>query len=511
MRLRLGISVIILLAISFFAVTFGVAHASMSDNLSGWAWSSTIGWVSFNNTNNSGSSCNVGTPPICYGVNLNPTTGYLTGYAWSSNVGWISFNPSDVTAACGAQAQLVGSAFQGWARAIVAAGKESQGWDGCISMLGNVPAYGITINGQALQSYSWGDRVIGWLKYDPGFGGVFYNMSGGVNIRRVDLNGADLSGTTAALDGQVDNANPAIWSQVSNTTHYAGVAQDSRSVKAGTCTYPSGGAECTVSSYPLSLTCGAYGAWLICSVPVTVTTGNVSKVVFQYTPALGDLLVKRIQYTDTTTPDAPAGTIATVDSGNPVTSNPALYHGLSGTHAVGVNVLPGYNTLVGSCSYVMPAGGTLSASDVYPTGCTVTNFATATLVSGVPTYNTTVDSGLVKKVVFKYSAPPFIPEPACQPEDPSRSGVRISAAPVGQPVNWVSNGTTSATSTYTWKNAAGNTIASGVGLLKVSQVYSTLGSKSVSLTVDALQPVQCDLVNDQPSFKVTASPNYQEF
>ena len=64
-----------------------ITNASLSDNVSGYAWSSNVGWVSFNCTNET-PSCS-GTN---YGVNIDPTTGYFSGYAWSSNVGWISFN-----------------------------------------------------------------------------------------------------------------------------------------------------------------------------------------------------------------------------------------------------------------------------------------------------------------------------------------------------------------------------------------------------------------------------------
>ena len=66
-------------------------YAGSADKISGWAWSSNIGWVSFNCTNNS--SCG----SADYGVDVNalPANKNLSGYAWSSNVGWISFEESD--------------------------------------------------------------------------------------------------------------------------------------------------------------------------------------------------------------------------------------------------------------------------------------------------------------------------------------------------------------------------------------------------------------------------------
>jgi len=59
-----------------------LASAGTEHNLSGWAWSDNIGWISFNSTNTNDATD--------YGVNENPD-GTLVGYAWSSNIGWIQF------------------------------------------------------------------------------------------------------------------------------------------------------------------------------------------------------------------------------------------------------------------------------------------------------------------------------------------------------------------------------------------------------------------------------------
>jgi len=60
--------------------------SDVSGNLSGWAWSERFGWISFNclSDNSCGSSN--------YKVTVNQTTGDFNGYAWSQNLGWISFN-----------------------------------------------------------------------------------------------------------------------------------------------------------------------------------------------------------------------------------------------------------------------------------------------------------------------------------------------------------------------------------------------------------------------------------
>ncbi len=84
---------ILVVAITIFASTTSQVKAGSLDNLSGWAWSDNIGWISFNSTTD-GSLVN-------YGVAINETnkttngTGDFSGYAWSDNIGWISFNRVD--------------------------------------------------------------------------------------------------------------------------------------------------------------------------------------------------------------------------------------------------------------------------------------------------------------------------------------------------------------------------------------------------------------------------------
>jgi len=67
-----------------------ITRASADDNVSGWAWGSNIGWISFNCTEDS---------PQClssdYGVKIDLSTGHFSGYAWGSNIGWISFNETN--------------------------------------------------------------------------------------------------------------------------------------------------------------------------------------------------------------------------------------------------------------------------------------------------------------------------------------------------------------------------------------------------------------------------------
>lgn len=65
-------------------------------NLAGWAWSDTLGWISFCGNTSSNSSYD-GTTWDCpasptYQVEIDNITGNFEGYAWNDSVGWISFN-----------------------------------------------------------------------------------------------------------------------------------------------------------------------------------------------------------------------------------------------------------------------------------------------------------------------------------------------------------------------------------------------------------------------------------
>lgn len=127
--------------------------ASSSDNLSGYAWSDNIGWISFNCTNDS--SCGTSN----YGVTVNGTSGDLSGYAWSDNVGWVSFNPSDVvgcpSSPCTPNISRVTGNASGWFR--VLSGVGGSGWDGWVSLSG------VTATGMVISGYAWGSDVVGWV------------------------------------------------------------------------------------------------------------------------------------------------------------------------------------------------------------------------------------------------------------------------------------------------------------------------------------------------------------
>ena len=141
--------------------------------LAGWAWSSNIGWVSFNSNDDSGTTAK-------YDVAMD-TSGNLSGHAWSSNVGWISFNSSDLQAspACsGTVPPTVNTntgAVIGWVRVVSEIGR-SDGWDGCIELSNSATHTspdtsgnsGVTYvsSSNSMNGYAWGGNVVGWLQFN---------------------------------------------------------------------------------------------------------------------------------------------------------------------------------------------------------------------------------------------------------------------------------------------------------------------------------------------------------
>ena len=120
--------------------------------ISGYAWSETIGWISF-----SGSG---------YGMSVN-SSGVVSGYAWSPNIGWISANSTHLSGCpsspCTATIDGDG-ALQGWMRAIAGGTSQSGNWDGFIRLSGS--NYGpVRQSNSYFSGYSWGSDVVGWVDF----------------------------------------------------------------------------------------------------------------------------------------------------------------------------------------------------------------------------------------------------------------------------------------------------------------------------------------------------------
>src|SRR5271168_1989371 len=164
-----------LILVSLFSSSLGFkkeVHADTLESVSGYAWSSNIGWISFNGSN--------------YGVNYDPSTGDLSGYAWadphddtdnSDNIGWISFNSSDTTgcpnAPCQAQVTSNGQVV-GWAKVLsmyneqAANSTPDQNSEGWISLSGSASGggtYGVTYSSStgSFSGYAYEPSVLGWI------------------------------------------------------------------------------------------------------------------------------------------------------------------------------------------------------------------------------------------------------------------------------------------------------------------------------------------------------------
>ena len=168
--------IILLLSAGLIFVKFVNAQPATDATVSGFAWSSNIGWVSFQ-------------APL-YQVTLTPS-GALTGHAWSSNIGWIRMNPEiDATLPTSVSGRNIPARLDpstgkiiGWARACsvfpnnTCSGttmrplEETGGWDGWISFdSGNVagsPTYGVSYDSVTgkFSGYAWGATNLGWISF----------------------------------------------------------------------------------------------------------------------------------------------------------------------------------------------------------------------------------------------------------------------------------------------------------------------------------------------------------
>jgi len=167
-KFRTKITLIALAALGL-ALVWGLSvikiQAGSGDNLSGWTWSETIGWINFNGAN--------------YGVNVD-SNGNISGYAWSEHIGWISFNDFSgcPSSPCSPKLDRGTGQVSGWARAYRAVATEGQtlgGWDGWIHLRGS--NYGVSVSGCSWDGWAWGSDVVGWVH----FRGSNYGVNGSGN------------------------------------------------------------------------------------------------------------------------------------------------------------------------------------------------------------------------------------------------------------------------------------------------------------------------------------------
>ena len=170
-------------SISAYLLHINQATGSTADNVSGYAWSGTIGWINFNaidcDTDGNGfidtdamvlgcGGDNSTDTVFDYGVSIDSVTGDFSGYAWGENVGWIDFAPSGLYPELPNNGAHLESddTVSGWAKALSA---DALDWDGWIKLSDtSVPAYGVTLNTTTneFEGYAWGGDVVGWISFN---------------------------------------------------------------------------------------------------------------------------------------------------------------------------------------------------------------------------------------------------------------------------------------------------------------------------------------------------------
>ena len=157
-----------------------------NNNLFGFAWNENTGWISFGSSNcdpdGDGKSNGVEANSACpssgtkigqYFVNVNKQTGDISGYAWSNKVGWISFNASDLVGCpSGVCSAKIGNGIESFENG----SKKLSGWakilsnDVWISLSGEVDNFQQTKYGAILHSdgsisgFAWSDKY-GYISF----------------------------------------------------------------------------------------------------------------------------------------------------------------------------------------------------------------------------------------------------------------------------------------------------------------------------------------------------------
>ncbi|MEK7609528.1 MAG: hypothetical protein AAB470_00210 [Patescibacteria group bacterium] len=181
-----------LFIVLFFLLSFVfVVHAAGNlYSISGWAWSSNIGWISAKASQPESGGGSYG---LLLATKTNGTIGTFIGYTWSSNIGWISFNTgiddcpttdswdsANAINGCIPSVDLISGKVTGWVQAMSGAGR-TDGWDGWIQLAGTnhtspnlAGTGGITYDKVAgkFKGYAWGDTNVGWINFDSGVVGV---------------------------------------------------------------------------------------------------------------------------------------------------------------------------------------------------------------------------------------------------------------------------------------------------------------------------------------------------
>jgi len=160
-----------LVFLSLFSNVFSAVNVNtgncINHSLQGFAWSDTIGWISFD-CKSSGSDIN-------YGVDVDKD-GYLSGEAWSDSLGWISFDYY-TTENNRPVFNKITKKLEGYVKILSGLEKMNDGFNGKISLSGVAdngynysPEYNSTTH--EFDKYSWGSNVVGWIDFKTNYSEV---------------------------------------------------------------------------------------------------------------------------------------------------------------------------------------------------------------------------------------------------------------------------------------------------------------------------------------------------
>ena len=182
--LLLTFTFLFILGLSFIFSAPPSTKAAADATLTGYAWSSNIGWISLSCENEGSNYCDTSD----YQVSIDFTSGDFSGYAWSSNIGWIDFDaagpypesPANAAVLIGGVPEAICESereVSGWARALSPNADGRSGWDGWIKFAGETTGgahYGVCLaqNEKSLEGYAWGGDVVGWVQFDPSLNSV---------------------------------------------------------------------------------------------------------------------------------------------------------------------------------------------------------------------------------------------------------------------------------------------------------------------------------------------------
>ena len=236
----LTVSVLFILALQ--PITSVSADTVPADEITGWGWTDTLGWISLNcvnvyagENNAQLTSAHCLPSPNNYGVSIDSETGQLNGSAWSSNAGWIDFNPTIGAPSIGSLPIITGGDLYNYTVHLDTETRYLEGWavatfndtdpnnnawirfragENCSTVSPDENSYCVRLNDHDyLAGWAWsgGNDGLGWIYFDESFSGGPYietqygDIYSGRNISGSRAPEGKYNATYCIVSGGVDN------------------------------------------------------------------------------------------------------------------------------------------------------------------------------------------------------------------------------------------------------------------------------------------------------------------